>query len=124
MTKMRKAEMTVVRFTESDVIVASSPVYTAYTFGFNNEIANDAYVKFQGGTYHDNASLTGALSSLGLNPNFQSHVEGSGTHSIYQTDFMYEMDSLASSTSTETSVLVPDGTYTYNYDVGAFVHNQ
>ncbi len=110
--KMEAPKMDVVRFKESDVIVASTP--TSYVFGFNNEVPNDAYIKHNGVTYTDSATFASAMANEGLAPVFEAYLEGGNAEgTYYNTSLMFYADSVAGKQE-ETSVFIPDGTYQWN----------
>jgi len=121
--KMEAPKLDIVRFNESDIIVASDipdlPFSTVY--GFNNEVVGDAYVIYNGVTYRDSATLNAALEADGLEGWFQLFVPNIETHSVYDTSDMYYIDSIPHDPGDiEFSILVPDGDYYWNGK--CFVH--
>lgn len=119
--KMEAPKLDTIRFNESDVIVASDipDVFTTSVFGFNNEVAGDAFVIYNGVTYTEAASLNAALAEDGLAGLFQLYVPGRETHSYFDSGDMYYIDK-AYDPDVETSILIPDGVYTWNGNY--FVH--
>lgn len=121
---MKKPEMEVVRFNESDVIVASGPVpvlHTTVVRGFNNEIPHDGEVSFQGITYKDAGALNSALSENGLSGTFQGWMPGKTIKVTYTSEDMFFFDYNADQdyfdddgNKIETSILLPDGIYAWN----------
>lgn len=120
--KMETPNVGVVRFNESDVIVASgnprpAPVpelHKATVSGFANSVSEDGEVTFRGVTYKDAAPLNEALASHGLAGLFQGSFQGYQMGSKFTTEDMFMLDSMSQ------SLYVSNGDYVWNGD--AFVH--
>lgn len=122
--KMETPSVGVVRFNESDVIVASggsqpipdpAPVpHIAAVSGFTNSVSRDGEVTFRGRTYKDAAPLNEALRSHGLSGLFQGYFQGYQMGSKYTTQDMFFLDSMAESLHVSNGIYVWDG--------NAFVH--
>ena len=120
--KMETPKVGVVRFNESDVIVASgnprpAPVpalHKATVSGFANSVSEDGEVTFRGVTYKDAAPLNEALASHGLAGLFQGSFQGYQMGSNFTTEDMFMLDSMSQ------SLYVSNGDYVWNGD--AFVH--
>ena len=114
MSKMRMPEMSVVRFTESDVIVASSVLKTAALYQFDNGGTNDAYIEAGGTTYYHTGStnfdaLEAAYSNVNDDTKFYWDV---GAEQYGQATFSqllgYDAGTSAQGNAT-------DGNYDYRY---------
>lgn len=120
--KMETPNVGVVRFNESDVIVASegprpAPVPTLYratVSGFANSVSEDGEVTFRGVAYKEAAPLNEALASHGLSGLFQGYIQGYQMGSKFTTEDMFTLDSMAESLHVSNGVYVWDG--------NAFVH--
>ena len=103
--KMETPKVGVVRFNESDVIVASgnprpAPVpalHKATVSGFANSVSEDGEVTFRGVTYKDAAPLNEALASHGLAGLFQGSFQGYQMGSKFTTEDMFMLDSMSQS---------------------------
>ena len=125
--KMEAPEMGVVRFNESDVIVASSvprpapvpvpAVHTATVRGITNKVPYDGEVTFQGVTYKDSGALDAAFAEEGLSGVFQGYLSGRQMSSTFTTHDMFDNDA-----DPEIGIyaLVGNGVYTWNGS--RFVH--
>lgn len=119
MKTMRAPKMDVVRFTESDVIVASS--IRSGVFGFNNETAGDAYITYNNIRYTDAESLRTVLEADGYRAEYKLYVPNHATRSYIDAADMFTVD-IAYEENYETSILIPDGDYIW--DGRGFVHYQ
>lgn len=124
MSKMRMPEMDVVRFQESDVIVASSFLSSVGLYQFDNGATNDAYIEADGKTYHhtgspnfDDAEV--AFSNLNGSTKFYWSVSGGHDYGQATFDQLLGYDAGTSAQSGAT-----DGIYGYkNGDSGwGFYH--
>ena len=108
---MKTPEMEVVRFNESDVIVASGNV-VASVYGFNDEVAKNAGVKWRGIDYKT-TNANGArdlLSALGQD-GIPSSVTFSSGHGSFTVSEMFDDDTME--VDDERSIPLFNGTYTY-----------
>ena len=120
--KMETPNVGVVRFNESDVIVASGnprpapapALHKATVSGFANSVSEDGEVTFRGVAYKEAAPLNEALASHGLSGLFRGYIQGYQMGSKFTTEDMFMLDSMSQ------SLYVSNGDYVWNGD--AFVH--
>ena len=112
----------VVRFNESNVIVASGGPHlvleqtlnTVAVSGFTNSVSEDGEVTFRGVTYKDAAPLNEALAAHGLAGLFQGYFQGYQMGSKFTTEDMFMFDSMSESLQVSNGI--------YAWDGNAFVH--
>jgi hypothetical protein len=112
----------VVRFNESNVIVASGGPHlvleqtlnTVAVSGFTNSVSKDGEVTFRGVTYKDAAPLNEALAAHGLAGLFQGYFQGYQMGSKFTTEDMFMFDSMSESLQVSNGI--------YAWDGNAFVH--
>lgn len=114
MSKMRVPEISVVRFTESDVIVASDPLQIVNLQ--KGDGSGNGAMTYRGSTYtYDNY---GSLITL-LDGRDEIYSDTDNTN--YSVTNLFETDS---NPSTQYNIGTPDGTYYYNGMVGRWVRAQ
>ncbi len=113
MSKMVMPEMNVVRFQESDVIVASSNVL--YLSGFNDTTHYNGVMTFNGITAQYNNESGNTLGELGTainNAGFGNHIQAKTTDNMDNIlEHLIEFDW---SENSEFKVTAEDGGYTWN----------
>jgi len=90
MSKMRMPEMDVVRFQESDVIVASSFLSSVGLYKFDNGQTNDAYIVANGTEYHHTGQYNfddAEADFSNLNGSTKFYWNVSGGHAYGQATF-------------------------------------
>ena len=108
-------EMSVVRFTESDVIVASALLSTMGLYQFDNGKTNDAYIEAGGTTYHHTGStnfeaLEAAYSNVNNGTKFYWSVGSGYGQATWSQLLGYDASTSAQGDATDGNYDYRDGT--------------